>query len=53
MVQFKDYIISSRIEECDNWHAHNEAEIFCDVMRFKILIFYIITIPVNYHTLDT
>ena len=53
MVQFKDYMISIRIEDCDNWLAHNEAKIFCDAMRFKILFFYIIIIPVNYHRLDT
>ena len=35
MVQFKDYMISIRIEDCDNWLAHNEAKIFCDAMRFK------------------
>ena len=27
-VQFKDYMISIRIEDCDNWLAHNEAKIF-------------------------
>lgn len=26
---------------------------FCDAMIFKIIIFYIIIIPVNYHMLDT